>query len=122
MRDKVEERRKSQRLRTYLGGTIAFNNRYSTLECLVRNLSPEGARLAFPHPVVLPLEFDLQIRNRGESRRGRLVWRDETQAGIILSAPDLGSVVSIEAARRLRKLEADRDQLARRVAELSEPF
>ena len=121
MRDCVEERRKNQRLRTYLGGLVAFNYRYSTLDCLVRNLSPMGARLAFAHPVVLPLEFDLQIRNRGDSRRGRLVWCDETQAGILLSDPDFGGVVSIETARRLRRLEAERDALAKRVAQLSEP-
>jgi hypothetical protein len=34
---------------------------------------------------------------------------------------DTASIVSIETARLIRKLEADRDAFARRVAQLSEP-
>jgi PilZ domain len=117
----MKERRKSHRLRAYLGGRISFDNRFSTLDCLVRNLSQNGAKLVFAGPVVLPFEFDIHIRNKGESCRGRLIWCDETNAGIILSARDFGSIISIETARRIRKLEADRDALAKRVAELSEP-
>jgi PilZ domain len=118
----MKERRKNQRLRTFLGGRIAFNNRTSTMDCLVRNLSQNGAKLAFPGPVVLPSEFDIHILDKGESRKGRLIWYNDGHVGVTLTQPDFGSVVSIETARRIRKLEADRDALARRVAELSEPM
>jgi hypothetical protein len=118
----MRERRRDQRLRTYLGGRITFNNRFSTMDCLVRNMSRKGARLVFAGPVVLPFEFDIQIHNKGESRTGRVVWCSETHVGISLVEPECATVVSIETARRIRKLEAERDALARRVAELSEPL
>lgn len=118
----MSERRRDQRLRTYLGGRITFNNRFSTMDCLVRNLSQNGARLVFAGPVLLPFEFDIQIKNKGESRTARVIWCSETHVGVSIVEPELAKVVSIETARRIRKLEAERDALRRRVAELSEPL
>jgi len=43
----VNERRKTLRGRTCLGGRIAFNRQYSTMDCVVRNLSPNGAQTGF---------------------------------------------------------------------------
>ena len=55
------ERRKSIRGRTFLGGSITVPERNATLDCLVRNLSPEGAKLAVDGPTAVPDEFDLTI-------------------------------------------------------------
>jgi hypothetical protein len=115
------ERRKSHRDRTYLSGRIAFNNRCSTLDCLVRNLSQDGARLVFSDAVAVPAEFDIMIRRKGESRRARFAWRTETQAGILFLRSLTRNVAPIESARRITHLEAERDALQRRVAQLSEP-
>ena len=115
------DRRKLHRDRTYLGGRIAFNNRCSTFDCLVRNLSQDGAKIAFSDSATVPSEFDVTIHRKGESRRARIVWRDETQAGIRFLHTDDQRIVSIETALRIRKLEAERNALARRVAQLSEP-
>ncbi|MDR3462042.1 MAG: PilZ domain-containing protein [Beijerinckiaceae bacterium] len=117
----MQERRKTHRGRTYLGSTIAFNNRCSTIDCMVRNMSQNGAKLVFAHPVTCPDEFDLMIPQKGDSRRVRIVWRQEMEAGVVFLASNVGTVVSIETARRMRALEAERASLARRVATLSEP-
>lgn len=116
----MQQRRKDHRGRTYLGAQIAFNNRCSTLDCLVTNLSAEGAMIAFAGTVAIPGEFDVSIPSKGESRRARVVWLEETRAGVRF-LPANGNVVSIEAAIRLRRLEAEREALARRVAQLTEP-
>ncbi len=116
------ERRQSRRGRTYLGGKVAFDNRFCTMDCIVRNLSQNGAMLVFPGPVMVPAVFDIQIHNQGESRRARIIWRTETEIGISLVAQSHSAVISIEAARRIKQLEADRDALERRVAALSEPM
>ncbi len=47
----LTERRESDRRRTYLCGRITFNDRVSTMDCLIRNLSRNGAMLEFPGPV-----------------------------------------------------------------------
>ena len=117
----MEERRKNFRGRTYLSGQIAFNNRCSTADCLVRNLTDEGAKIVFAAPATIPAEFDFTIHQKGDSRRTRIVWRREMEAGVAFLPTASNSVVSIEAARKIRGLEAERETLARRIAQLSEP-
>jgi hypothetical protein len=116
----MEERRKARRLRTYLGGQVEFNPRCPSLECLVRNMSPNGARLIFPRPPAIPETFDLTIHQTGDSRRARIIWRTEKEAGVSFLENETGIVVSLEAARRIKALEAERDVLAKRVAQFSD--
>lgn len=118
----MEERRNAHRGRTYLGGRVSFNNRCSTADCLVRNLSPNGAKIVFASPATIPSEFDLTIARKGDSRRTRIVWRGELEAGVMFLPSNAASVIPIRAARRITRLEAERETLARRVAQLSEPM
>ncbi len=116
------DRRKEHRGRTYLGGQIAFNNRWCTIDCLVRNMSESGAKLDFSDPVQVPSELDLLIPLKGHSRRVKVVWRQAKSLGIsFVEEKDTGMVVPIEVARQIRKLKDERDMLARRVRELTEP-
>jgi hypothetical protein len=43
------------------------------------------------------------------------------RAGVSIEPADSGTVITIETARLIRKLKADREALAKRVAQLSEP-
>ncbi len=113
----MEERRRAHRQRTYLGGQVEFHQRCPRLECLVRNMSQNGARLIFPRPVAIPDQFELTIQQTGDSRRARIVWRVEKEAGVAFLAAETGPVISLEAARRIKALEAERDALALRVAQ-----
>lgn len=114
----MNERRRAPRQRSLLGGRIAFNDRFSTFDCLVRNLSPEGAMLVFGSTVVLPNRFDLHIHKGDRSFRDRMVWRSETAVGVAFDAPDPGNVVSLAGERRTRMLEAETAALRRRVEQL----
>ncbi|WP_370675592.1 PilZ domain-containing protein [Pleomorphomonas sp. PLEO] len=114
------DRRMERRGRTYLGGQVAFNNRWSTFDCLVRNLSQNGARIEFANPVFLPNEFDLIIPLKGNSRLVRVVWKQAKALGIAFVGTDTGTVVPIELAHQIRKLKKERDMLAQRVRDLSE--
>ena len=69
------ERRKIDRSRTYFGGLVAYNRRRSTLDCLVRNFSADGAKLAFSNMGTLPDKFDLMIGRKERSYRARVAWR-----------------------------------------------
>jgi len=118
----MEERRKTVRQRSYLGGQIAFNNRCSTMDCTVRNMSAGGARVAFPDTVVLPQDLDLAIRQKGLNARARVVWRSATEMGVsflAVSREAAGEVIPLDLARRLRTLESEKAALKRRVATLS---
>ncbi|MGO9005016.1 MAG: PilZ domain-containing protein [Beijerinckiaceae bacterium] len=118
----MKERRQSHRLRTFLGGQIVFNNRFCTIDCLVRNVSQDGAKLIVPSSLMVPGEFDLLIPKQGESRRARLIWGTDTELGVTFVPRQSAAFVSIETARRIKRLESDRDALTKRVAELSEPM
>jgi PilZ domain len=115
----MQDRRQYRRARTYLGGRLAFNNQYCAIDCLVRNMSRNGAKLVFEGTALLPGEFELALPQKGESRRARVVWRQQEEAGIVFLQPDADGVVSIGMARRIRRLEADRAALQARVAELT---
>ena len=117
----MQDRRKLHRDRTYLGGLIAFDYRGSALECLVRNLSEDGAKIVFSEAAAVPAEFDLMIQRKGEARRAQVVWRDETQAGIRFSHAEDEERVSFETMQRIKKLEAERNALAWRVAQPGGP-
>ena len=117
----MQERRKVQRNRTFLGGSIGFNRRRSTFDCLVRNFSAEGAMLSLTHAAIVPDAFDLTIPQTGRGFRARLVWRGEDAAGVAFAdRTSAEGSVPLDIAHRLRQSEAERLALKARVAELSE--
>ncbi|HVI89195.1 MAG TPA: PilZ domain-containing protein [Dongiaceae bacterium] len=60
------ERRLHQRRRLFKGGKVIFNNRACVINCVVRDLSPSGAKLTFPTPQALPSRFHLEINDLGK--------------------------------------------------------
>jgi hypothetical protein len=91
------------------------------MDCLVRNLSRNGAMLEFSEPVIPHHGIDLCILSRAESLRARIVWCNGVRVGVSTEQPESGSVITIETAQLIRRLKADRDALAKRVALLREP-
>lgn len=104
-----------------MGSRAVFNNRASTYDCLIRNMSQSGARLTFDHIAAIPGEFELMIHQKGESRPVRIVWRHEREAGVVFLDQIRDNVVPIDAARRITALETERATLRQKVAALSEP-
>lgn len=113
------EKRKNMRNRTYLGGCIQFNHDLSTMDCLIRNLSNEGAKLIYTNSVTVPGEFDLQITAKGYSRRARVVWRRKDEAGVEFIDNTANIIpINTDLARRLRASEARNATLKNRIEEL----
>jgi hypothetical protein len=78
------ERRSQPRQRVLKGAIIRFNKGYGALECVVRNLSENGARLAFGETTAVPAAFDLKIAGDGNVREARVRWRTPDFIGISL--------------------------------------
>lgn len=55
------ERRRHFRGRVYYGGRITFNQRSSTMDCIVRNFSDSGAKVNVAHACLLSDDIDLTI-------------------------------------------------------------
>ncbi|NVN86670.1 MAG: PilZ domain-containing protein [Rhodopseudomonas sp.] len=81
------DRRKISRGRVYYGGRIAFNQRKSTIDCIVRNFSPSGAKVELAPAANLPDEVDLTIERKGLAVLARMVWRHQDQAGFAFRNP-----------------------------------
>jgi hypothetical protein len=99
--------RNSIRQRSLLRGVVYFEKNPFASECVVRDLSDNGARLEFSSPPLAAAErLELQIPVKGERHRCRIVWRSEMEIGIAFAdAPTACEVESM--AERMKRLEAE---------------
>ena len=81
------ELRNSNRRRVLKGATAAFNNKFSTLDCQVRNISDTGCRLRSDRPHSFPDTFTLIIQLDGLEMDCQVVWRSSADLGVKFTAP-----------------------------------
>ena len=79
-----QDRRSAPRHRTFKGGAISFD-RFGGIECVVRNLSVNGACIELDCPGSLPEDFSLIIRPENIRRACHLVWRTDHRLGVRFS-------------------------------------
>ena len=75
------ERRRTFRHRTLKSAKIIFNDRRSTIDCLVRNQTDEGVRLKIASVVGLPDQFELSVMGAAP-RACRVIWHSAQEWGI----------------------------------------
>jgi PilZ domain len=75
------EKRAVPRHRVLKGGTLAFSGG-GGVECTVRNISSNGARVDISSPVGLPEAFTLVIETDHFIRRCHAVWSSEKHIGV----------------------------------------
>jgi hypothetical protein len=80
MSEVKEDGRLSPRKRALKSGRIVFNHRHSVIDCVVRNVSANGARLIVPSVAGIPNHFDLYI---GEDHHAaKVVWKSADSLGV----------------------------------------
>jgi hypothetical protein len=119
----MAERRSSARQKSFLQGRIYFNNRRSSVDCLIRDYSETGARLKFSESVVVPEAIELYIPNKEEFHRGRVQWRSGDEMGIAFDEETHSPSVAHDAgqgdlATRVQALETEIASLKRALNEL----
>ena len=98
------ERRQQPRNRVYYGGMVAFNDRNSTIACVVRNFNMFGAKIEFEGAALVPDEVDFEIERKGISCLARMVWRDRDAAGLVFAnGRETSDVVPLAWAQKLRE-------------------
>jgi hypothetical protein len=113
------DRREAFRGRVYYGGRLAFNDRKSTLDCIVRNFSQAGARVEINEAAILPDELDIMIERRSVAFLARVVWRREHEAGLVFRNPrHLNATISLDWALRVRASERANKALRAQVGQL----
>lgn len=78
----MTESRSRTRGRTLKGAKAVFNKRASVLDCVIRDMSPKGARLRFGAPVELPDELELLLASEGRFLPIRVAWRRGREVGV----------------------------------------
>jgi hypothetical protein len=77
----LSERRKSVRHRTLKSGAISYG-RFMNIECLIRNLSRNGACLELASPIAVPGVFTLTIKGDHVQRPCKAIWRSAKKIGV----------------------------------------
>ncbi len=114
-----DERRKSSRQKSFLHGCIYFNNRRSAIDCLIRDISPEGAKLVFSQTASIPDAIDLHIPQKDQMLRAHVQRRTSGEVGVTFEpAPSFAPADSEDLAARVEQLEADVAALKRIVKRL----
>ena len=75
-------RREEFRRTVLKGARIIFNERQSTLNCRVRDMTTGGARLDLSTQQLLPHEFELQVTGNPTLQRCGLRWAHGTFVGV----------------------------------------
>jgi len=81
------DNRKSPRRRVLKAGLIAFNNRHSTLQCTVRDMSEGGARLLTAGSINAPDTFELIIELDGIEVNCAVVARSSAEVRVKFTGP-----------------------------------
>ena len=110
-------RRQSQRDKVLYGGVAEINERGSTMDCVVRNISEGGACVEFDQAAKLPEEMNLTIPRKGRSFLAKMIWRQANRVGLAfrtIMTDEPGS----DFDERLRRSEIKKRELQRRIKEL----
>jgi hypothetical protein len=114
----MHDRRESVRNKVMLGGVAEIGEHGTTRDCIVRNLSDNGATIEFSNVVELPREqLSLRIARKGRSFMAKVIWWRDNFVGVAFRGESPAAPVS-DIEERLRKSEIKKRQLQRRIDEL----
>ncbi len=117
----MAERRRSTRQKSFLRGCVYFNKRRSAVDCLIRDISDEGARIVFSDAVSVPDIIDLYIPQKEQTVPARVQWRRGDEIGLAFPASARPTRVAAnlgELAQRVAGLESEVASLRRMLKQL----
>jgi hypothetical protein len=118
----MSERRKTSRRKSFLRGRIYFNKHRNSVDCLIRDISGDGARLIFSDTVAVPDVVDLYIPQREQTLRAHVHWRFGEELGVTFAPATEVAPEQLPAAEdlkgRVERLEAELALLKRMLKKL----
>jgi PilZ domain-containing protein len=117
----MQDRRQNARDKVIYGGVAGVSGRGATRDCIVRNISENGAAIEFSNAVQLPKEqMSLAIARKGRSFLARIIWWRDNFVGVAFSDEKPYELPESDLAERLRRSEKKKRQLQRRIKQLLE--
>jgi hypothetical protein len=117
----ADEPKVAIRQRTFLKGTLYYDNRRASVECVIRDMSDSGARVTFEHPTTVPDNVELFIPHKQQTLRARVRRRGLNEIGIAFEVDrslEPRRAADAELQQRVEVMEAEITALKRVVAKL----
>jgi hypothetical protein len=112
----MQDRRASRRDKVLFGG-VAETDARSTMTCVVRNLSENGACVEVDRNACVPEQMNLTVARKGRSYLARVIWREANRLGLAFRAMITDPGAS-DLDARLRASEKKKRELQRRIKQL----
>lgn len=103
----MNENRIAERTRTFLKGRIEYSNGQVSMECLIRDLSESGARVAVSESVTLPDHFRLFLPKTNRWVNAQTRWRRGGLIGVSFDTESVESSAASEGDAKMRELETE---------------
>jgi hypothetical protein len=114
----MQDRRQNTRDKVIYGGVAEIGEAGAARDCVVRNISDKGASIEFTDAVRFPREqMSLTIARKGRSFLAKVIWWRDNFVGLAFSS-ETPSEPASDLEERLRKSEAKKRALQRRIREL----
>ena len=111
------DRRRSARDKVIYGGIAEIGDDGVTRDCVVRDISDQGAKIEFSTAVKLHKEqMSVAIARKGRSFLARVVWWRDNFVGVAFSSESELPISDLD--ERLRRSEQKKRQLQRRIKKL----
>ena len=101
----MSERRTERRVKVLKEGKVMLTDSVS-VNCVVRDISPGGARLKFDGPVYLPVEFRLRIVSADLTIPATPAWQTQGEAGVRFTGVGTVGQVDNSPKRMVRRAAA----------------
>jgi hypothetical protein len=111
------DRRQNPRDKVLYGGVAEIGERGATMDCVVRNISEQGACVEFESTARVPEQMKLTVARKGRSFLAHLIWRQANKVGLAFRMMTSDAPVS-DIDERLRRSEIKKRQLQRRIKQL----
>jgi hypothetical protein len=113
----MDERRKNVRDKVIYGAVASKDNKVK--ECVVRDISDEGARVEFRSGARLPKDqMSLAIARKGKSFLAKIIWWRDNIVGVAFTDQPVETKDSSDLEERLRKSEKKKRELQKQIQKL----
>ena len=113
----MQDQRKIARAKVMLGGVAETGEHGMTRECVVRNLTDQGACIEIGPSTRLPERVNLAVARKGRSYFAEVVWRQANLVGLAFRTMFTETPES-DLDARLRRSEKKKRELQRRINQL----
>jgi hypothetical protein len=98
----MDDKRKTPRRRVLKEGKIIFADGMRVIDCTIRDMSDQGARLLIANSVGVPETFHLFEKSSGMIYPATVIWRQPSSIGVKFDGPPTS--VHDSANRRFARL------------------